>query len=290
MNARQRQPDEQLPLQSASAQPDESIAERLAWLRVVPDGVVCDMPLSRLHLWIIKHDTQLGLYFLNPESGALDGPMSRIDIERPLQLLAPYTRALLLTLLWRASPRRVCMLGFGGGRISLVLHTCLPGVIIDNVDVDPAFETIAARFFGVVFDERQRLQIADARDFLQRTPERYDIIIMDAFSDARDNLDHLATADFYALCRQRLAPAGVVGANLLRSDPRFAEKAAAFRAAFRTTLAAPLRHSLVLFGAGRLPAPAATLAPRATELARRLGFDVDLADVAATLQPLREAL
>lgn len=265
---------------------DRAIRERLAWLHDEPDGVVADLPLDRVRIWVIKQESQIGLYFLNPASGALDGPMSRIDLAHPLRLLAPYTRGLLLSLLWRPSPRRVCMLGFGGGRISLALHTHLPDVIIDNIDIDPAFETIAARFFGVAFDERQRLHIADAAEFLASTAERYDCIIMDAFSDARDNLDHLATPEFYLLCRRRLAPDGVVGVNLLRSDPRFTEKLTIFRAAFRATYGAPLRHSLVMFGAGR--APASGSARRAAELARRYGFDFDLDDLAALLRPLRD--
>lgn len=264
------------------------IIERLAWLRDAPDGVLLDLPLPELHIWVIKQESQIGLFFLNPASGALDGPMSRIDIARPLHLLAPYTRALLLTLLWRPAPRRVCILGFGGGRLSLVLHTGLPEITLDNVDIDPAFESLASRFFGVSFDERQRLHTADAAAFLESTPQRYDIIIMDAFSDARDNLDHLATGAFYAACRRRLAADGVIGVNLLRSDPRFALKAAALRAGFRATWAVPLRHSLVVFGAGR--APGAMPAERATDLTRRYRFDFELADLAATLRPLRDLL
>ncbi|GIV99574.1 spermidine synthase [Roseiflexus sp.] len=264
-----------------------SLSRRLAWLRTLPDGVIYDRSLPQTRLWVIKDASFISLFFLNPETGALDGPMSRIDIERPLHLLAPYTRALLLTLLWRPAPHRICMLGFGGGRMSLALHAHLPDVNIDNVDVDPAFETIAADYFGVMFDERQRLHIADAQAFLQSTMHRYDIIIMDAFSDARDNLYHLATAEFYALCRERLRPGGVIGVNFLRSDPHLSTKVDAFRAAWHTTLATPLRHSLVAFGAGRMPAPATELTTRACALAQRYGFDADLSNLAATLRPLR---
>jgi spermidine synthase len=264
-----------------------ALTRRLARLRTLPDGVIYDQALPQVRLWVIKDATFISLFFLNPESGALDGPMSRIDIERPLHLLAPYNRALLLTLLWRPSPRRVCMLGFGGGRISLALHAHLPDVIIDNVDVDPVFETVAADYFGVTFDERQRLHIADAQAYLQSTSDGYDIIIMDAFSDARDNLDHLATAEFYALCRERLQPGGVIGVNVLRSDPHLFAKMRLFRTAFPATLATPLRHSLVVFGAGRTPVPLTDLSARAHDLAQRYGFDADLSDLAATLRPLR---
>ncbi len=274
--------------QSRLASYSAALVERLDWLRALPDGVIYDRQLPQIRLWIIKEGTCISLFFLNPANGLLDGPMSRIDIARPLHLLAPYNRAFLLALLWCPSPRRVCMLGFGGGRIALVLHAHLPDVIIDNVDIDPEFETVAATYFGVTFDERQRLHIADAREYLQQSLHRYDIIFMDAFSDARDNLDHLATAEFYAVCQKRLLPGGVIGINLLRSDPCFTAKAHIFRTSFRTTLAAPLRHSLVLFGAGRMPAPATTLREQAHKLVLRYGFDADLMDIAATLRPLRD--
>ncbi len=264
-----------------------ALARRLAWLRTLPDGVIDDRLLTQVRLRVIKDGTCISLFFLNPETGALDGPMSRIDIERPLYLLAPYTRALLLTLLWHPAPQRICVLGFGGGRISLALHAYLPDVIIDNVDVDPAFAAIAASYFGVHFDERQRLHIADAQEYLRSTSHRYDIIILDAFSDARDHLDHLATAEFYALCRARLRPGGVIGVNMLYSDPHFSAKVKVFRSAWRTTLAVPLRHSLVVFGAGRAPASVADLGARAFNVVKRYGFDADLSDMAATLQPLR---
>lgn len=264
-----------------------ALSQRLARLRTLPDGVIDDRSLAQVRLWVIKDATFISLFFLNPETGALDGPMSRIDIERPLYLLAPYTRALLLTLLWHPAPQRVCMLGFGGGRISLALHAHLPDVVIDNIDIDPAFATIAADYFGVTFDERQRLHTADAQEYLRSTPHRYDIIIMDAFSDARDHLDHLATAEFYTLCRERLRPSGVIGVNMLRSDPHFSTKVKVFRSSWHTTLAAPLRHSLVVFGAGRMPAPVTALSARAHDIAQRYGFDANLSDLAAALRPLR---
>jgi spermidine synthase len=275
------------PAPSRLARYTAALSRRLARLRTLPDGVIVDQTLSHMRLWVIKDATFISLFFLNPENGALDGPMSRIDIERPLHLLGPYTRALLLTLLWRPAPQRVCMLGFGGGRISLALHAHLPDVVIDNVDIDPAFEAVAADYFGVIFDERQRLHIADAQAYLRSTPHRYDIIIMDAFSDARDNLSHLATAEFYALCRERLLPGGVIGINMLRSDPHFSTKVEVFRSAWRTTLAAPLRHSLVVFGAGHMPVSITDLSARARHLVQRYGFDADLSDLAATLRPLR---
>ena len=262
-----------------------AIAERLAPLRYLPDGVVYDARAGLHHIRILKQHSQLLLYFVTA-TGALDGPMSRIDLDHPLWLLAPYTQALLLALLWRPAPERVCVLGFGGGRMSLVLHHGLPHAIIDNVEIDPAFATIAPHFFGIAFDARQQLHIADARAFLASTARQYDLLLLDAFTDDSDALDHLATAQFYALCAQRLARGGVLGVNLLRSDPRLAEKLRALRSQFPGTCVLELKHSLVVFGLAAQRCDT-DLARRAAELAARYGFDFPFAAHAAALRPAR---
>ncbi|KPV50173.1 hypothetical protein SE17_28510, partial [Kouleothrix aurantiaca] len=77
-----------------------AIAARLAPLRAQPDGTLYDARAGLLHIRIIKQGSQIAAYFV-ASSGALDGPMSRIDLEHPLRLLAPYTQAPLLALLRR---------------------------------------------------------------------------------------------------------------------------------------------------------------------------------------------
>jgi spermidine synthase len=260
-----------------------AIEGRLAWLAGAPDGVLHEERTALHYIRVVKHTRQVQLYFVEPD-GALAGPMSRIDLDRPLHLLAHYTQAAALALLWAPEPRHVAVLGFGGGRLPLVLHHHLPGAVIDSVDIDAAFGPVAERFFGVAFDARQRLFVRDARAFLEAPPApAYDVVVMDAFRDSSDNLDHLATREFYALCRRRMAPSAVLCANLLRSDPRFDAKLATFRAGFRHTYTVEQRRSLVLFGTNRAPLPQRALLPRARELQRRHGFDFPLLEQAALL-------
>src|SRR5262245_36920231 len=160
-----------------------AIAARLAWLRHQPDGLVHDERSPMHHIQIVKHMRQVHFYFRDPNSGALAGPMSRIDLDRPLYLLAEYTQAAMLALLWRPEPERVCIIGLAGGRLSMILHHHLPRVVIDNVDVDPSVAEIAARYFGLAFDARQTLVIQDGRAFLAAARDPYDTIVMDAFRD-----------------------------------------------------------------------------------------------------------
>jgi spermidine synthase len=267
----------------------EAIERRLAPLLSEPDGTLHEEDSGLHRIRVIKQGRQVHLYFVEPD-GELAGPMSRIDLGRPLHLLATYMQAAMLGLAWRPEPGRVCVLGFGGGRLSLVLHHHLPRAVIDSVDIDPAFGPLAARFFGVTYDERQRLFVDDARAFLERgAGGGYGLVVMDAFRDSSDNLNHLATREFYELCRRRMVPGGVLCANLLRSDPRLDAKIAALRASFRTLDAVERRRSIVALASDQPRRSPQALVRAAAELERRYGFDFPLAEHAAALGPLRSA-
>jgi spermidine synthase len=239
-----------------------------------------------LRIQVIERSGQLGLYFLNRE-GTLDGPMSRIDPARPFFLLGEYTQAMMLCLLWNPTPARIAMLGFGGGRISCVLHHHLPDLMIDNLDIHAVFGEIATRFFAIQFDQRQRLHIADARQFIETANTAYQCILIDAFSDQDENLNHLGSYEFFRICQKRLSPGGVVAMNILRSDPHCAAKAAAFDATFRFTSVVPLKHSLVLFGGGYGKLTNGQVRRRATELQARYQFESPFESHAARLIPFR---
>ena len=79
-----------------------ALTQRLVSLASLPDGVIHDEQSPLHHIQLIKAAGQIQFYFIDPASGALDGPMSRIELARPLRLLAGYTQAALLTLLWAA--------------------------------------------------------------------------------------------------------------------------------------------------------------------------------------------
>jgi spermidine synthase len=265
-----------------------AIAARLAWLKQQPDGVVHDERSPLHHIRIIKHAGQVHFYFRDPTSGVLAGPMSRIDLDRPLDLLAEYTQAAMLALLWRPEPERVCIIGLAGGRLSMILHHHLPRVVIDNVDVDPAVAEIAARYFGIAFDARQTFAIQDGRSFLAAARASYDIIVMDAFRDETDNLDHLATAGFYALCKARLARGGVLCANLLKSDALFLAKTKTLLACFRHVGAVEHKRGVVLFGSDHHKLAADEIARRSSMLQRQYGFEFPFLARAAALKPARD--
>lgn len=253
-----------------------------------PDGVLYQAQTAGLHLLVQKQGSQIALFFQN-QDGSLDGPMSRLDLTRPLYLLAEYSQALLLALLWQPEPVRVALVGYGGGRLTLVLAEALPNTTLVSIDIDPLFFWIGQHYFGVPTQERLIEQVGDGRALLARTGSAYDIILLDAFSDQQSNLNHLATTEFYQICAERLTPEGIVATNLLRSDALLERKAAAFATSFNQTWVVAMKHSLVFYGSSRTRFPLTQAIPRATILAERLGFAFPFAEHAANLRPYRPA-
>jgi spermidine synthase len=265
-----------------------SLTQHLNALKARPDGVLHDEITPLHHIRIIKDAGQMQFYFVDPGSGALDGPMSRIELERPLRLLAGYTQSAMLTLLWNPAPVQICLLGMAGGRLALLFYHYFATTVIDNVDIDPAVIQIATRYFGITFDARQRIAIQDARAFLHanRSP-LYDSIVMDAFRDATDDLNHLATRQFYQICQRRLTPGGVLCVNMLKSDRLFFEKIKTFMSSFRHVLIAEHKHSLVVFGNDRRQLTRDQIIANAALLQRRHAFDFPFEERAAALQSAR---
>ncbi len=68
------------------------------------------------------------------------------------------------------------------------------------------------------------MHTADARPFLASTATKYDLILIDAYRQPYVPF-YLATREFFRLCRQRLAPGGIVALNVstVPGDHRLAE-------------------------------------------------------------------
>jgi spermidine synthase len=85
---------------------------------------------------------------------------------------------------------------------------------VDGVDISPEVIAAAPRFgdenYAVVSDGRVSLHIDDGRNFLLKSTDRYDVITMEPMPPALAGVSDLYTREFYELCRERLAPGGIV--------------------------------------------------------------------------------
>lgn len=220
----------------------EAIAARVRGLHELPDGVVHRRPHSQHDLVVRKEGPRLFLIFHGEEGAEIQ---SRFDLSDPLKLLSPYTQGMMLALLWVGEPRRVYVVGFGGGRVPMLLHHYYPDLTIESTEVDRDVLEVAEQFFGVATDARLRVTFQDGREYLagRGSGARYDIIMVDAFHGVGHGPYHLATREFYELSRQHLAEGGVLVVNLLRGDFLFDEKVETLRACFPAVYAFDSRET-----------------------------------------------
>jgi spermidine synthase len=226
------------------------IARALRPARAAPQGLLDRRSRSGYELLTIKEGSQIQLFFAAGGTDEVSGIMSRVDLNRPLHLLGIYTRAMLAALTWRPDARRVCHIGFGGGRIPMVLHHYFPEMVIESTEIDAEVVRLARRWFGVRPDERMPVYTEDGRGFLARQPETvvYDLILVDCFTGSGQHPYAMSTREFYELTRSRLAPGGVLATNLDAIDPMFESKAATVQASFAQVWRYESEAANVLFG------------------------------------------
>ncbi|MCF8719616.1 spermidine synthase [Nitrospina gracilis] len=140
---------------------------------------------------------------------------SRIDPARPRELVLVYSRLTLAALLFRPPPRRVLIIGLGGGVLPAALARWFPGMGIDVVEIDAKVTRLCKRFFYPLDQKGVTVHTEDGRCYLERAQGRlhYDLVILDAFKSGSIPF-HLKTVEFYENLRGVLSPDGVVATNL----------------------------------------------------------------------------
>ncbi len=169
------------------------------------------------------------MYFVQGERWLIE---SRIDLRDPDALSLSVFRSMRAALMLTPEPKRVLMVGLGGGQLSNFLFSRLQDVEIDAVDIDPEVVRLARAYFQIPSDPRYRTHVGDGRLFVEnRRDADTDLLILDAFRGTSVPY-HLRTRQFYAACRARLRAGGAAVANLHTHTSRYADDRATFGAAF----------------------------------------------------------
>ena len=199
---------------------------------------------------------------------------SVVNLERPDQLLAPYTRIMFASHLF-VQPKRVLIVGLGGGGMIHFLKHHQPELEIDAVEIDPAVVKVAGDFFQIKSEGKITIHTADGLKYLTETERAYDVIYMDAFLKPTADTDStgaplkLKTIEFYKSVQKKLAPGGVVVFNLNTHNQVHQDLAAIEHAFERTyTFRVPKAMNLVVVAASHDMAVS-------TDEMRRRGADLD---------------
>lgn len=245
----------------------KAIQSRTAFLADLPQGVVNHRPKSMHQLRVERREDQLQLYFYGSDSAEVQ---SRMNVHNPLDLLSPYTQAMILALVWQPRPKRIYMVGFGAGRVPMIFHSYFPDVVIECTELDADVVEVTQTYFGVAFDRRLKVIIEDGRKYLERksSSDAYDILFIDAFRGTGNSPFPLATKEFYEVCKRHLSSGGVIAVNLLLNDTLYHDKARTLAASFRNAYEVKTGGwgTAIIFATDGDSLSAAELAKRAEEV------------------------
>lgn len=139
---------------------------------------------------------------------------SAMNLDNPTHLKLIYSRYASLGLAFRPDAKKVLIIGLGGGSIPKKYQKEFPAMEIDVAEIDPQVVEVAKKFFFFQEGKNVRVHAQDGRLFLTRSPQRYDLILIDAyFTDAIPF--HLTTRDFFQTAERKLSPNGIVVINVI---------------------------------------------------------------------------
>ncbi|MFA5963787.1 MAG: spermidine synthase [Sphingomonas sp.] len=138
---------------------------------------------------------------------------SEMNVLDPIELTIDYTKMMMGFLLFDPSPRRIEMIGLGGGSLAKLCHHLLPETDITVVEINPRIIALRDEFQIPRDDDRFRILAGDGADFVAQGGSRPDVLLIDGF-DEFGQPPQLCSSDFYDQCYRRLATGGMMIVNL----------------------------------------------------------------------------
>ena len=239
------------------------------------DGRLAHIETEYNDVFITKRGHQLVMSF---QIKGWDYTESVSNLLDPDDLPLRYAQVMTIATIYPEAPRRILMLGLGGGSISTYLGRFMPEAAVTTVEIDPGVITAAKTYFGLRESDRMRYRAGDGRVFLNRDSERYDLILVDAYRGGYVPF-HLLTREFYGLVKQRLAPGGAAAFNVHDGSKLYTSTIKTLGEVFAALDLYPTGRGEVIAVATTTPVDAQTLERRAAALQAQHGFRFSLPDM-----------
>lgn len=187
-------------------------------IAIEAQGLVADIDTQYGRVWIQEtgDESQVRIRTLHTDPNGIQcATFVNPDGTLRDELVFDYTKAFDLALAARPDARRMLMIG--GCNYSYPRHalSAIPEAHMDVVEIDPGMTRIARDFFGLVEHDRMSIIHEDARTYINRSSDTYDIIFTDAFNSNASIPHHLATREAFEHTARLLTDDGVLIANLI---------------------------------------------------------------------------
>ncbi|MDP9152246.1 MAG: fused MFS/spermidine synthase [Myxococcota bacterium] len=172
----------------------------------LPSGIaVLDRSQSLYGLVEVIEDTHREVRFLRADHSVLGAQVLRDHSSG-----FAFTHLLEAVQFLRPAARDMLQIGLGTGALPSVLGG--RRIKVDVVEIDPAVALFARRYFGFV--PNGEVHQEDARTFLGRAENHYDLIVHDVFTGGTTP-EHLLSLEVLRRVHDRLRPGGVLALNFI---------------------------------------------------------------------------
>ncbi len=234
-----------------------------------------DSPYNHL---IVEQDIRglRSLYF--EKAGATQ---TQIKPGAPLDLILPYSRTAMLSLAVVEQPKKVLIVGLGGGSMPMFLRKLFPDAEIEVAELDPDVVKVAKKYFGYAEDKKLRSFVGDGRATIEAAKGGWDLVFLDAYGKGAIP-KHLATVEFLKMLKGKLADGALVVGNVWEpaSNPLYAEMVRTYGEVFSKLCVKTVPNSgnRIFFANRDLPED---LASKAKKLAEKVKLPWDVEPYAA---------
>jgi len=162
--------------------------------------VTARVPSAYGDLVVSDRDGVRYLFLNGVQQGSMIGDVSYAKYAYGLERLATV----------KGVPKTVLIWGLGPGVYARAMAEA--GSEVTVIEIDPMSEKVAREYFGL--PASVKVIIGDARTETSRLTEKYEVIVLDAFSGDSPPF-HLLTREAFADLKKRLADGGLVVANIV---------------------------------------------------------------------------
>ena len=205
---------------------------------------------------------------------------SSMNLADPGTLTVEYTRYMTAGVAYPPKVERIAEIGLGGGRTVSYLTASLPDTGILAIELDKDVVDLATKYFKFRETARLRAVVSDGRAYLLKDPDKWDVILIDAYRGPFVPF-HLLTREFYQLVKSRLNPGGVVVQNIEPTTMLFDSATATLKSVFPSVDLYDGGGNVVAVGYDGPQLPQAELLARAAKMQERYKLRYDLTKLVA---------
>ena len=144
---------------------------------------------------------------------------SRIRLSTPHILQHEYTQAMTLPLMF-CQPKRICILGLGGGTLLSALYKAIPSVQITAVELRQEVLDAAQMYFKIPQGKRIKLEVGNALDYIEQgLDKKVDLLMTDLYNT--EGMDRgVLQETFIENCAKNIKENGWLSLNCWSDDKK----------------------------------------------------------------------